>query len=206
MKAFDINFIKCQLCQISEAQQSENWSGSAAVLVPLIRHNTSEYSLLLTQRSANLRQHGGEVAFPGGMWEPGDDFPKVTALREAEEEVALSPADVTTLGILPQSYTGSGVAVTPVVGVLSSSNLSLTPNPDEIDSIFQVPLQELVSDKRIRTDIFLRRNQQLWAPAFDYQGYEIWGFTAAVIRLLLERCFDEQFERAHHAPEKLWKS
>jgi len=178
--------------------------GCAAILVPLIEHK-GVASLLLTQRAFNMRYHAGEVAFPGGMWEQGDDFPRSTALREAAEEVALNPKDVNVLGLLPTVYTGNNTKVVPVVGVVSSPQLSLACNPAEIESIFMIPLTELMSDRRVRTDVFLRREKHSWAPAYQYQGYEIWGMTAGVIKELLVRCFKAEFPKEHSVPEKLWK-
>lgn len=178
-------------------------SGCAAVLVPLIKHD-GVISLLLTRRAFNMTHHGGEVAFPGGMWEQGDDFPLVTALREAEEEVSLKPKDVNVLGLLPTVYTRNDTKVIPVVGIINAPQSSLVCNPAEIDSIFTIPLTELMSDSRVRTDIFPRRGEHGWAPAYHYQGYEIWGMTAGVIKELLVRCFKHDFPKKHHAPEKLW--
>jgi 8-oxo-dGTP pyrophosphatase MutT (NUDIX family) len=178
--------------------------GCAAILVPLIKHN-GVMSLLLTQRAFNMTHHGGEVAFPGGMWEPGDEFPLGTALREADEEIALNPGDVSVLGLLPAIHTRNNTEVIPVVGVINSSQLSLICNPAEIDSIFMIPLTELRSGCRVRTDIFHRDKKEFWAPAYYYQGYEIWGMTAGVIKELLLRCFNYDFPRKHHTPEKLWK-
>ena len=120
--------------------------GCAAILVPLIKYNGA-MSLLLTQRAFNMRHHGGEVAFPGGMWEQGDDFPLVTALREAEEEVSLNPKDVNVLGLFLTAYTGNNINVIPVVGVIIAPQLSFVFNPSEVDSIFIIPLLELMSDR-----------------------------------------------------------
>lgn len=178
-------------------------SGRAAILVPLI-NQANVVSLLLTQRAFHMTHHSGEVAFPGGMWEEGDAFPLSTALREAEEEVALTPEQVDVLGLLPTVYTANKTAVTPVVGVINTDCLSLVSNPAEIDSIFTVPLEELVSERRVRTDIFPKRGEHAWAPAYHYQGYEIWGVTAGIIKELLVRCFGHEFPKCHHAPEKLW--
>ncbi len=199
-----LNFQLLQSClsPVPDNHQSKDWSGHAAVLVPLI-DDGKQTSLLLTRRAIHMTHHGGEVAFPGGMWEFGDHFPHITALREAEEEVALSPECVTLLGTLPAMPTRNKTQVTPVIGTIKT-NLPLVPSPDEIDSIFYVPLSELHPDKRVRTDIFSGRGHPVWAPAYDFQGYEIWGFTAGVIKVLLEKCLDFHFPREHHAPEKFW--
>jgi 8-oxo-dGTP pyrophosphatase MutT (NUDIX family) len=178
--------------------------GCAAILVPLIKYE-GVLSLLLTQRAFNMRHHGGEVAFPGGMWEQGDEFPLGTALREAEEEVSLKSNDIDVLGLLPTIYTRNHTEVIPVVGVINSPQLSLVSCPAEIESVFMIPLTELSSDCRVRTDIFPRPGEHGWAPAYHYQGYEIWGMTAGVIKELLVRCFNYEFPEKHHAPEKLWK-
>ncbi len=178
-------------------------SGRAAILVPLINHH-NVVSLLLTQRAFHMTHHSGEVAFPGGMWEQGDEFPLTTALREAQEEVSLAPEQVDVLGFLPTVYTRNRTAVTPVVGVINTDSLSLVSNPAEIDSIFIIPLAELMSECRIRTDIFPNWGEHAWAPAYHYQGYEIWGVTAGIIKELLVRCFGHDFPKHHHTPKKLW--
>ncbi len=178
-------------------------SGRAAILVPLINH-CNVISLLLTRRALHMTHHSGEVAFPGGMWEQGDRFPLTTALREAQEEVSLAPEQVDVLGLLPTVYTGNKTAVTPVVGVINTDSLSLVSNPAEIDSIFIIPLAELMSERRIRTDIFTKRGEHAWAPAYHYRGYEIWGITAGIIKELLVRCFGYDFPKHHHTPKKMW--
>ncbi len=201
---FDLELIRSGLTDDIAQGETTHPEGCAAILAPLIQ-DQGVISLLLTQRAFNMRHHGGEVAFPGGMWEQGDNFPLVTALREAEEEISLKPKDVRVLGLLPTIYTGNNTKVVPVVAVINSPQLSLVCNPAEIDSIFMIPLTELVSDRRVRTDIFYRAKKHSWAPAYHYQGYDIWGLTAGVIKELLVRCFQTDFPKEHHAPEKLWK-
>lgn len=184
--------------------------GLASVLVPL-QWVDDEWRLVLTRRSTTLRHHGGEVAFPGGMWEPGDQFPVDTALRESEEEIALKRQSVELLGALDVLQTRRKTAVTPIVAVIDHP-IDLVPNDAEIESIFTVPLAFFINDRRLRTDIFTRERRgqphQYWVPAYEYhyQGerYEIWGFTAAVIVQLLNRGFGAQIRRASNAREKLW--
>jgi len=201
---FDLSLIKSGLISLDTASSdSVSRAGEAAVLVPIAQYYGDD-CLLLTKRALRMRHHGGEIAFPGGMWEPGDQFPIITALREAEEEIALMPCQVEVMGLLPSMPTRNGTKVTPVVGLVRAEELSLSPSPDEIDSIFYVPLGALDPDKRIRTDIFVNRKKPLWAPAYHHDGHEIWGFTAGVIKVLLERCFKVHFERRHTAPEKEW--
>ena len=187
---------------LPEGRQNLTANGRAAVLVAIVGE-PDNYSLLLTKRALHLSNHGGEVAFPGGMWEPGDQFPQDTALREAQEEVALSVHQANVMGLLPSQDTRNSTRVTPVVATIPA-DLPLTPSPDEIHSIFYVPLAELLADHRVRTDVFQYRGLVRWVPVFEFQGYEIWGFTAGVIITLLERCFGAKFARQHSAPEKLW--
>lgn len=203
MMRFELPLIRSGLVPlVNQAELADN-SGNAAVLVPIVKYN-GEWCLLLTKRAINMRHHGGEVAFPGGMWEQGDAFPVATALREAEEEVALVADQVDILGLLPAMPTRNGTKVTPVVGLIDAE-LSLVANPREIASIFFTPLTDLRPENRIRTDVFNHRTPPIWIPAYNYEGHEIWGFTARVIKILLERCFNTEFEREHSAPEKIWQ-
>jgi 8-oxo-dGTP pyrophosphatase MutT (NUDIX family) len=194
--------IQSTLIPIPEPDQSKIHAGRAAVLVPLF-FEQGEYSLLLTKRAQHMNHHGGEVAFPGGMWEPGDHFPVFTALREAEEEVRLKTDQVEVVGLLPDSFTRKFTQVTPVVGIVSG-DVSLVASPDEIETIFYVPLTVFMADKRIRTDIFNHGGKIHWAPAYEYDGHEIWGFTARVIKDLLKHSFQTHLLREHSAPEKIW--
>jgi 8-oxo-dGTP pyrophosphatase MutT (NUDIX family) len=198
----NISSIQSRLKPLPKPDTSISLPGRAAVLVPLVT-NKGSTSLLLTKRAIHMSHHGGEVAFPGGMWEPGDHFPTLTALREAEEEVNLKSHQVDVLGLLPDSFTRNATRVTPVVGIVSD-NISLEASPDEIASIFYVPVKEFIADNRIRTDIFNRNGKTYWVPAYEYEGHEIWGFTAGVISSLLRQCFDAELMREHTAPEKVW--
>jgi 8-oxo-dGTP pyrophosphatase MutT (NUDIX family) len=178
----------------------------AAVLVPLMLIN-DEWHLLLTLRSEGLRLHGGEVAFPGGMWEEGDTSPIATALRETEEEIALPISKAKVLGGLEELETRRLTRVRPIVAIIPN-DVPLNGNVGEIESIFTVPLSFFKQDKRLRTDIFTRYLQKKlhkhWVPAYQFDQYEIWGFTAAVIVQLMNRCFLADLTRENSAPEKIW--
>ncbi|MGS2716714.1 NUDIX hydrolase [Eionea flava] len=176
----------------------------ASVLVPLLK-KADDYHLLLTLRAANMRHHAGEVAFPGGMWEVGDRHLVDTALRECEEEIAIPSADIHVIGALDTMPTRRLTNVRPVVGILDNID-SVVASPEEIAEVFTVPLDFFKQDKRLRTDIFPHQTDKTvrWVPAFQYRGFEIWGFTAAVIVQLLRRSFDIRFSREHGAPEKIW--
>lgn len=202
----DLNHLKSSLIPVEQLAADGSPAGLASVLVPLLPVD-NEWHILLTQRSSQLRHHAGEVAFPGGMWEEGDEFPVTTALRESEEEIALPRTAVSLLGGLEEIETGRQTRVFPVVGQINEST-DLTPNAGEIAAIFTVPLSFFLDDQRLRTDVFSREQRGIsvehWVPAYQYEGYEIWGFTAAVIVRLMNRGFDAGIGREHHAREKIW--
>lgn len=202
----ELHSLESSLIPIADLLVNEPCKGLAAVLVPLQKVK-GQWHLLLTLRSSQLRHHAGEVAFPGGMWEEGDTYPVATALRESEEEIALPKESVVLLGGLEEIPTRQNTRVRPVVAGIEE-NVPLTANIDEIAAIFTVPIRFFLEDQRLRTDIFTRqhgaRPVQHWVPAYQYGEYEIWGFTAAVIMRLMNRCFEADIRREHSAPEKIW--
>lgn len=154
----------------------------AAVLVLISRGDNP--AVLFTKRAAHLRQHPGEVCFPGGMWEAEDGDLFVTAQRETHEEIGLPASAIQLLGRLPRSYTRAGIPVTPFVASFDAS-ICLMPSPDELDSVFCVPLNAFYRGIQVREDRFERNGRVIEIPAYHYEGYEIWGFTAAVTAQLL---------------------
>ena len=157
-------------------------AGQAAVLVLLT--NEPRPALVYTKRASHLRSHAGEVSFPGGMWELEDSDLRVTALRETCEEIGLAPGAVSILGQLPPGQTRKGTRVTPYVACYHPSQL-LRPNPDELESIFQVPLASFQAGIQLCEDEFERDGRRYRVPVYQYQDYRIWGFTAAVTAQLL---------------------
>lgn len=150
----------------------------AAVLVPIIP--APQPRLLLTTRTSNLRNHAGQVAFPGGRIDATDDGPVMAALREAEEEVGLPPASVRVLGLSDPYRTGTGYEVRPVVGVLPEL-LTLKLNPDEVADTFEVPLEYALDP----VNHLLREaewNGQLRRYyVIEWEGRTIWGATAGML-------------------------
>ena len=114
----------------------------AAVLFPIVQRPQG-HTVLLTQRTDHLRDHAGQVSFPGGRVDAVDVSPQATALRETQEEIGLSPSHIEIFGYLPQYYTGTGFVVTPVVGLLTPP-FELQPDPFEVAEIFEVPLSFLL--------------------------------------------------------------
>lgn len=195
-----------QLMSVSDVDNYPSSEGAAAILVPLIRKG-DDWHLVLTKRAESLRHHPGETAFPGGKWEEGESYPLETALRESEEEIGLLARNVDVLGCLAPLNTRYQTQVVSVVGVIHTEQNFLI-NGDEIAQIFTVPVNFFLQDRRLRTDIFpanaMGKNAERWVPVYEFQGHEIWGFTAAVIVQLLERCFGASISRKNLAPERHW--
>ncbi|MFT3811340.1 MAG: CoA pyrophosphatase [Micropepsaceae bacterium] len=157
----------------------------AAVLVPII-DRPGGLTVLLTRRSPNLSSHAGQVAFPGGRIDPGDDGPVGAALRETEEETGIPPDFVTPVGLLDPYETGTGFVIVPVVGVLREG---CTPraNPGEVDEIFEVPLAFLMDTANHQRHSGTWQGQERRYYAMPYETHNIWGATAGMIVNLRER-------------------
>ncbi|MGX9742136.1 CoA pyrophosphatase [Pseudocitrobacter corydidari] len=153
----------------------------AAVLVPIVRR--PEPGLLLTQRSAKLRKHPGQVAFPGGAVDSTDASLIAAALREAQEEVAIPPESVEIIGMLPPVDSVTGFQVTPVVGVIPP-NLHYHASVDEVSSVFEMPLAEALRLGRYHPLDIHRRGDSHRVWLSWYQHYFVWGMTAGIIREL----------------------
>lgn len=167
---------------------------SAAVLIPIAStfEGRPELSVLLTQRSMHLKDHAGQISFPGGRLDPQDDSAVTAALRETWEEVGIAPAQVDVLGALPQYLTGTAYEVTPVVGMVPE-NAPLTLQTDEVAEAFTVPLSFLMTpaNHRWHETVLARPDgtpvTRRWL-SMDYvkgnRRYFIWGATAAMLRNL----------------------
>jgi 8-oxo-dGTP pyrophosphatase MutT (NUDIX family) len=159
----------------------------AAVLVPVVEHAHGP-ALLLTQRAGHLRQHAGQIAFPGGKIDDGDDGPFGAAVREAEEEIGIAATDVALLGYLAPYLSGTGYHITPVVAALRSA-YSAVPNPAEVDDVFEVPLGFLMDPaNHLRHEREWRGHMRRYY-AISYGKRYIWGATAGIIRMLWQRLF-----------------
>lgn len=157
----------------------------AAVLVAIT--DRAEPGVILTKRSAALRKHAGQVAFPGGRKDPGDADLIATALREAEEEIALPRAAVDILGTTDPYRTATGFAIVPVVGVIPP-DLPLVPQPGEVEAIFEVPLAYLLDpDRRTRHVVQMDGFGERHYHEILWQDWRIWGVTAAMIVNLSHR-------------------
>lgn len=142
--------------------------------------------LVLTVRTDHLQAHAGQVAFPGGRSEPGDDDALATALRESEEEIGLDRKLVTPLGYLDRFETISGYCITPVVAQIAAEAW-LYPAPDEVAEVFEVPLAFLLEPANLRRYVMEFRGHRRPMVEFVHGGHRIWGATAAMLYNLLER-------------------
>ena len=151
----------------------------AAVLFPIVVR-PDETSVLLTQRTDDLKEHPGQISFPGGRVEAVDQTPADTALREAWEEVGLAAAHVDILGYLPEYRTGTGYRITPVVGRVTPP-FELCPDPREVAEAFEVPLGFLLDTANHRQYEREYRGRMRQYFAMPYDRYFIWGATAGII-------------------------
>ena len=165
------------------AEGHEGEHRQAAVLVAIT--DRPRPGLILTQRREHLRTHAGQVAFPGGRIDEGEDAP-AAALREAYEELALNPALVRLLGTADPYCTVTGYWVTPVVGVVPP-DLELIANPEEVADWFEAPLDFVLdpANQRQMTAEYRGRTRQYYQ--IDWNGRHIWGATAAMLVNLTKR-------------------
>jgi 8-oxo-dGTP pyrophosphatase MutT (NUDIX family) len=157
----------------------------AAVLVPLQETPGGE-RLVLTQRAETVNSHRGQIAFPGGKIEAGDDSPEAAALRETDEEIGLAAADVRVLGQLDQIISSSGYVVTPFVGLVPSP-YDFRLNTAETAGLFSVPLDALAAEGCLHIEPRLyppERRDPIYH--FYFEDRDIWGATARIILQLLE--------------------
>ena len=151
----------------------------AGVLIPVIERGAG-LSVLLTQRSAELKHHAGQVSFPGGRMEEHDASVEATALRETQEEVGIDAQHISVLGYLQTMPTITGYAVTPVVGMVSA-DAKLVIDPTEVEYTFEVPLSFLLDKSNdVRTE-WDTHDRKVPMVEFHWEGERIWGATAFMI-------------------------
>ncbi|MGF1471581.1 MAG: NUDIX hydrolase [Rubrobacteraceae bacterium] len=168
----------------------------AAVLVPVLLAPEGP-ELVYTVRKGDLNDHAGQISFPGGSLESGDASLLECALREAKEEIDLSPDLVEIVGELEEMYIPpSNFRVSPYVGLLPTAAEFII-DPREVEEVFTAPLQDLLSSETFQKTIWRHEDREYEVPYFAVAGHKIWGATAAMTAAFLARL---GWEPARHAP------
>jgi len=157
---------------------------AASVLIPLVQRPEG-LTMLLTQRTAHLTDHAGQISFPGGRAEDYDSSAIDTALRETEEEIGLDRRHIEVIGRLPEYVTGTGYRVTPVVALVTPP-FDMKPDANEVEEIFEVPLAFLMDGahhQRLSFDLPEGQGRRSFY-AMPYERFFIWGATAGMLRNL----------------------
>jgi len=155
----------------------------AAVLIGLVDRGPGP-AVLLTERATHLKQHPGQISFPGGGLGSGEDA-VAAALRESREEIGLAATQVDVCGCMPVQLTVTGFRVTPVVGWLDAAFLP-RPDPAEVQAVFEVPLAHLLAPDSHSREVRERHGSRIHTDVFVYERHRIWGATAAILVSFLE--------------------
>jgi len=160
----------------------------AAVLIGVIPRREGA-TALLTVRPTTMSTHAGQVAFPGGKVDPIDVDEVAAALREAEEEVGIAPADVDVIGKGAPYVTGTRFRITPVLGVLPADFVAV-PDPTEVADVFETPLDFLMNTANHQMNQAVYKGQNRKFYEMPHNGYRIWGVTAGIIRRLYQTLYE----------------
>lgn len=159
----------------------------AAVLVPIVDRG-GEPHILLTRRADDHPHHAGQISFPGGKIAREDQSIEAAALRETLEETGIEARHIEILGHLEAHRTGTGFAIYPVVAMLEPS-FDLKPCAREVAEIFEVPFSFLMDSAQYRIEKIFWRGRQREFYMIDYRDYQIWGATAAILKMLQDRLY-----------------
>jgi 8-oxo-dGTP pyrophosphatase MutT (NUDIX family) len=175
------------LLTAEEAAAMAGRGGTDAAVLLALYGWPEDPGLIFTERRADLRRHAGEISFPGGRQDEADADLAATALREADEEIALDPAAVELSGALPPASTFvTGYRIHPFVGrVADPAELGLEPNPAEVETVLTFSLAVLRRSYEMRR--LLRRGVPIHTPTYEVEGHLIWGATARILGDLLDR-------------------
>jgi 8-oxo-dGTP pyrophosphatase MutT (NUDIX family) len=160
----------------------------AAVLIPII-DRPEGLSVILTRRSDTMTSHSGQIAFPGGRLDEGEE-PVGAALREAWEEIGLERSFVDPLGLSTRYETVTGYVVTPVVGLVRPG-FALQANPSEVAEVFETPFAFLMDPANHKRESYERNGERRWFYAMPWEDRYIWGATAGMLRALWNRLYGD---------------
>ena len=164
-----------------------NATKPAAVLIPLIEREAGTH-VVLTKRTEKLKSHSGQISFPGGKIDPEDKSPEHAALREANEEIGLAYEAVEVIGRMPDYFSGSGYKIAPIFGAVHPDT-RFEANPDEVDYIFEVPLEFLMTPgNHLEASRIFKGNRRYYLE-MPYKEHYIWGVTAGIIRVIYDRLY-----------------
>lgn len=182
---FSVDEIAAALIPLEESFAQEVHGREAAVLIPVRVQADGAVTFIFTKRPEHMPRHAGEISFPGGRPEESDADLLATALREADEEIGIGPDAVRVIGALPPISTYvTDFAVYPVVGTVDAG-LELRPHPGEVEAVLEYSLDELA---RVHTaQVWERGDRRFETDIFDVDGNVIWGATARILGMLLER-------------------
>ena len=184
-------------------QPSPQEQGSMAAVLIALHGDNADPQVILTQRAFHLNNHAGEVAFPGGMWDATDSDLLHTALREAEEEIGLSPSLVQPIATLPvASPKRRSLKVTPFVGLVDGP-LNLTADPSEIGALFDAPLRLFMNIENYDYFDMQTEHGALSFPFLPYNGYKIWGFTLKVLTDMLNATLEADILLNYPSDERI---
>ncbi|MBS1880084.1 MAG: CoA pyrophosphatase [Actinobacteria bacterium] len=179
--------LAARLLTPAEAAATPSRGGTDAAVLLALYGWPERPGLIFTERRADLRRHAGEISFPGGRQDPDDASLEATALREAQEEIALDPGAVALAGALtPVSTFVTGYRVHPFVGTVAAPlELGLEPNPSEVETVLTFSLELLREGYAMRR--LVRRGVPIHTPTYEVDGALIWGATARILADLLSR-------------------
>ena len=152
---------------------------AASVLLTLVER-ADGLTVLFTERAAHLKDHAGQISFPGGRIRSGENAVDA-ALRETYEETGLRGTDVEVLGVLDEFLTGTGFLIKPVVGYVAVGSFVATPDPTEVASVFEVPFEFIVNPANVMATYRERLGVRFRTYELQHSGHRIWGATAAIL-------------------------
>lgn len=159
-------------------------SRPAAVLVPFIERRNGA-TLLLTRRSEQLKDHPGQICFPGGSVDLFDLNPAATAVRETCEELGITPEQIDVIGTLSPLVTGTGFCITPVLGFVSNQSV-WTPHIHEVEEVFEIPVEFLFDETNHAIMMHEHQGERYSLWSMPYEDKLVWGATAQIIRTIYE--------------------